>query len=84
MPKPGVFGSGSLHWGKLMSKPASPDAGVGLAIADTEVERSTTATVAIATQDFVKRFRTSVKRRFASRSTLKNLFTISCDYVVTD
>jgi hypothetical protein len=79
MPNAGALGSDSLHWGKLMSKPASPDAGVGLAIADTEVEQSTTTTIATATQDFVRRFRTSVKRRFAARSTLKNLFTISCD-----
>ncbi|MGA7834692.1 MAG: helix-turn-helix transcriptional regulator [Acidimicrobiales bacterium] len=57
----------------------SPDAGVVLAHAETEVERSTTATKATANDDFFKRTCTCHECRFANLSNSKYRFTISCD-----
>jgi hypothetical protein len=52
IPKPGALGMVLAHWGKLMSKPVSPDAGVPLAAATTDVASDTTTAKMTATADF--------------------------------
>jgi hypothetical protein len=58
MPKPGALGMGLAHWGKLMSKPVSPDAGVPLAAATIDVASDTTTAKTTATTDFERGIRT--------------------------
>jgi hypothetical protein len=49
---------GLAHWGKLMSKPVSPDAGVPLAAATIDVASDTTTAKTTATTDFERGIRT--------------------------